>query len=412
MRMKIYSIVATDCDSPLYLWCKIFGFTLLERKDEYSFLYEEMKEFKLQFICCSVKISSGESNVKIIQFVTNESEFESPTNNFKIYCLQRLLYGKKCFSLTRKRLEFETLFNLVKKNNENYSFIPQKNILNYYADCLFVLKSKLYEKFPSIVLEIDEDGHRDRDEENEIKRQRVIEAFNYNVIRINVPRGSSIQDIESISLECHEKLRMMFSDIMLEYNKDISFERILKISNGCGIDNYLSDLLFDNKTNKFFCNHEDIGDYLGYSRFKKDGYKHFVILIKAHLEENIDYKLVIGPSDISKKNQNGGRNKKTYLLSRMGVYLVCFYSRKPKAIETRRKILMLYENIVDFINDIRIKNLQSLSNRNDKLIEVNSRIDLLNDRKKDKQTIQKLIKRVQELEKIIEEKDTIINKLK
>ena len=143
------------------------------------------------------------------------------------YVAQRMIFGDET-PTPRKRLEFEIGYQLISKLSDLLVFKHQENILNYQADILVELKNNLNRDIPSIVIEIDEDGHNDRVPAMEQFRQNVIEYFNNRFIRIPVNRNASQEEINKIVIETERRIRDLSKELILEYTVDVDEDDFIK----------------------------------------------------------------------------------------------------------------------------------------------------------------------------------------
>jgi hypothetical protein len=118
---------------------------------------------------------------------------------------------------------------------------------------------------------------------------------------------------------------------------------------------------------KYCYNHEEIGNFLGYSSFKKEGMRCLVDFIKKELIENHDYIVNLGK-----------HRKRTFMLSRIACYKICMGSRKQISKIVRNFISECYSIFQEYINS---KNcMETHRDKYIKLINLSiSDIDLINE---------------------------------
>src|SRR5262249_28734183 len=131
-----------------------------------------------------------------------------------------------------KKVEFE-IFRLIcdESLRSLCIFQHQANILGYFADCLFKLKSTILSgsKIPDVILEIDENHHK-KQVENDDKRQKVIEAFGYRFIRISVNITSDKEELDNIVKEVGNKIKTLLSDLVLQFTPEITTEEFMNVA--------------------------------------------------------------------------------------------------------------------------------------------------------------------------------------
>lgn len=86
----------------------------------------------------------------------------------------------KCKSKVGFYMVAKISINLVNK----CIILPEHNITDIRIDNMFIIKS--FDSYiPNICLEIDEDGHNDRDRQSELSRENFTKTFGYKIIRVS-----------------------------------------------------------------------------------------------------------------------------------------------------------------------------------------------------------------------------------
>jgi hypothetical protein len=188
------------------------------------------------------------------------------STKIETYVAQRMICGDD-IETPAKKLEFEIGYQLINRLSDIVVFKHQDNIINFHADFLLELKNNLNRDTPSIVLEIDEDGHKDRLPEMEKFRQNVIEYFNNRFIRISIDRKSSQEDINKIVIDTERRIRDLSKELILEYTIDIDENDYIKQLEDHNIDNaFIAKFLNGESNDKVFkYTHQEVADFLGYS---------------------------------------------------------------------------------------------------------------------------------------------------
>jgi hypothetical protein len=229
---------------------------------------------------------------------------------------------------------------------------PQYDITGQKADAMFVIKSYV-DTIPGICLEIDEDGHKDRDPDEELNREQLFRTFGHRIIRESVKRNATLDELNEHINNIVEKIRLKMKDMMTEYSLTISeSDFINKMEKITSIDiDFLK--LFAKKDHNdhgsFKYTHNEIADFLGYESTENENNrcKGFIELMKKELKLNIDYIVDDKNPEINFRVSNsskGGRSKKTtYFLTRIGFYILCMMASKPKAKVYRRQFGEVYE---------------------------------------------------------------------
>ena len=287
---------------------------------------------------------------------------------FETYVAQRILFpdNQEITQKPTKKFEFEIGFQLLANLSDLLVFTHQKNILNYQADFLLELKNNLNEDVPSIVVEIDEDGHASYTPENEKFRQCVIESYNNRMVHISVKRTSSQKDIEAIVAKYSKSIRDLAKDLVVEYGHGINEEDFIEtvqsnIINKVFLMMFLSMATGD-VTFRYYMH--QVGEFLGYSN--DTNYKQLRILLKSsQFEENIDWKVQKAAvrytgQQLSTKEQGknlggAGLNKKVIIMTRACFNKLCIVSRKPRSVQVAMMFAAVYESALDYAQALRSK---------------------------------------------------------
>ena len=241
---------------------------------------------------------------------------------------------------------------------------PEHNITGYRIDNMFIIKS-FDDYIPNICLEIDEDGHNDRNREEEIARENFIKSFNHKMIRVSVKRSETDYNIDELIKKTTKDIQLMIDDLLVEYSIDSISESdfINKITNEVTINKEFARMFVrknDDKFDHFKYKHSEIAQFLGYEDV--ENYKHFIALMRKELKQDIDY--IITNSDainstvdrrVSVTSKRGRGNKNIYYISRVGFYMLCMMANKPNAKLYRRQFGELYEFTIKYVNSLRQK---------------------------------------------------------
>jgi hypothetical protein len=337
------------------------------------------------------------------------------------YVAQRMIFGDKV-PTPRKRLEFEIGYQLISKLSDLLVFKHQENILNYQADFLVELKNNLNRDIPSIVIEIDEDGHNDRTPAMEQFRQNVIEYFNNRFIRIPVNRNASQEEINKIVIETERRIRDLSKELTLEYTVDINEDDFIKQLEDHNIDkDFIKKFLNGDSGDKVFkYTHQEIGEFLGYPI--TENYESFRKCIKGTVNnpsvfvEGIDYKKVSSSEinfgarknhktrDDNRATGGAGHNKVTYLITRTTFNRICINAhRKPRANQIAHCFAVVYEVAVAYVQRLREKNIKSGMNTAEKHEQVKERINQLVTQNVKKTNVYKMTTELEEMKNKLEE---------
>jgi hypothetical protein len=376
----------------LSIHAKLIGYSLycLEDKDTnnmyYGMLYDDFINYfnKDNIETSGVGLIDGDDEAYMyIMFCSATidnftSMFLNNTNNFELYIFQRILFPNNddIKSKPTKQLEYDICFQLIMKLNDILIFKHQTNILGYFADLMFEIKSNTFNNIPTICIEIDEDNHIDRDPEQEHARQAVLEYFVNKVIRIPVKRNASNTDITDIVDKYAEQIRNLFADLVYEHTAEITEEQFINTIDKYNTDKDFISYFFNNERT-----HNTIGDYLGY-RAGNRNYAELRNLIKKKLKIDFDYETccrvdpVAGLTNNSNRNLGGaGQNRIIYKLTRIGFYKLCIESSKPKAKRCLLCFVNVYSLTLEYTTQLRAKLIKNNTNITNTLPLIETRIN-------------------------------------
>ena len=334
------------------------------------------------------------------------------------YVAQRMIFGDEV-PTPRKRLEFEIGYQLISKLSDLLVFKHQEKILNYQADILVELKNNRNRDIPSIVIEIDEDGHNDRVPAMEQFRQNVIEYFNNRFIRIPVNRNASQEEINKIVIDTERRIRDLSKELTLDYTVDVDEDDFIKQLEDHNIDkDFIKKFLNGDSGDKVFkYTHQEIGEFLGYTK-GTNNYERLRHTIKGTVNnpsvfvEGIDWKPApalmleqVSKNDKNDKNLGGaGHNKVTYLITRTTFNRICINAQnKPKAKQIAHYFAVVYEVAVAYAQRLRAKNINSNMNTTEKHQQVKERINELVTQKVKKTNMYKMTTELEEMKNKLEE---------
>lgn len=162
-----------------------FGYTIYEMYETYisdgmfeglALLREDLKRYWGRMSCMTNICTVGEADDEFV--IIDEvllDELRKIKTNIYTYTIKRCLWPDDETITTHKRIEYELLARIIPALALSCKFEYQKDVMGYKADVLFKVSHKSIGDNLSIILEIDENGHRDRDPEYEKKRQAVCE---------------------------------------------------------------------------------------------------------------------------------------------------------------------------------------------------------------------------------------------
>ena len=315
----------------------------------------------------------------------------SETGGIETYFMQRTLWPDDDVIPTRpvKKIEYETAFQLFLKLSDRMVITHQKSILNIRVDMIFELRDSLDLDIPSIGIEINEDGHKTYNKEDEQKRADVIKYFDNILYVVDIKRGSTLAEIKTAVNETAKNIIQKADDMLITYNPNISPKELEnELLKNDFANHIVGQFLSNHNTgDKVFClRHDIVGEYLGYSN--TETYKRFKGIITGTKNKpskfipNIDYKIVSLKSissvdrrpstlEISINNPKNDRGKsektKIVLFTRSTYHRICCLSNKPKALEISDSFCKMYEILFKYIIATRSSVVQQ--NRDNKTRE-------------------------------------------
>jgi hypothetical protein len=323
---------------------------------------------------------------------------------------------KKC----KNRIETYIIPKVAIELMDICTIIPQYNMFGYNIDSLFIIKT-YNPNIPSICLEIDENNHNDRDPEYEKNREEVIKSLDYRLIRYSVKRHAHINDDE---LNEHikdivEKIKIMVKDVTTDYSLSLSESDFMDRINRLGhIDRDFIRLFAkkdDKKYGKYKYDHTEIAQFLDYQTDDTSYNKGFMELIKKELKLDTDYIIDDGTPEVDFRGSTIERQikkgvKLIYRITRIGFYIICMVSSKPKAKTYRRQFGEVYELAIDYTQQLKnnIVNSKQLVDTSKKALE--KRVEYITDLKNKRLSVKTNIE-IERLNNIIREKDETINNL-
>ena len=323
---------------------------------------------------------------------------------------------KKC----KNRIETYIIPKVAIELMDICTIIPQYSMFGYNIDSLFIIRT-YNPNIPSICLEIDENNHNDRDPEYEKNREEVIKSLDYRLIRYSVKRHAHINDDE---LNEHikdivEKIKIMVKDVTTDYSLSLSESDFMDRINRLGhIDKDFIRLFAkkdDKKYGKYKYDHTEIAQFLDYENDDTSYNKRFIELIKKELKLDTDYMIDDGTPDIDVRGSTIEKQikkgvKLIYRITRIGFYIICMVSSKPKAKTYRRQFGEVYELAIDYTQQLKnnIVNSKQLVDTSKKALE--KRVEYITDLKNKRLSIKTNIE-IERLNNIIREKDKTINNL-
>ena len=105
---------------------------------------------------------------------------------------------------------------------------PQKNIIDYRVDGVFIIRDQSACSMPDICLELDEDGHRRYDTQKERERENFIKSFGHKIVRVSVKRNATDDEMQKAIKDTVQAIRILIKDIRSQYAMDLMEEDFLK----------------------------------------------------------------------------------------------------------------------------------------------------------------------------------------
>lgn len=321
---------------------------------------------------------------------------------------------KKCKSRTETYIIPKVAIELI----DICTIIPQYSMFGYNIDSLFIIKS-YHPNVPSICLEIDENNHNDRNLDYEKNREEIIKSLDYKLIRYPVKIHADDEELNKYIKEIVGKIKIMVKDVTTDYSLSLSESDFIDKINRLGnIDRDFIRLFAkkdDKKYGKYKYDHTEIAQFLDYENDDVGYNKRFIELIKKELKIDTDYMIDDGTTDIDVRAYNTEKKikkgvKLIYRLTRIGFYIICMVSSKPKAKIYRRQFGKVYEFAIDYTQQLKnnIINSKQPIDKSKKALE--NRIDYITDLRCKRQIV-KTDTEIERLNSIIKEKDEEINNL-
>lgn len=209
-----------------------------------------------------------------------------------IYSMQRQLWpnDKSFFENATKKYEFEMLHIILMKTSDIFYFDFQKRIGSYSLDALLYRKGHFDKQQQTICVEVDEDNHKDRNQDNEDLKTNYIKSCGHAVFRFPISRTSTSEQIELAATDAvKEILDFSKKNVIMRSPQPILDSIKVRV-----IDNNVQDefvkLFFKKITNRpppFIYNHFEVGEYIGYS--SERNYDSFRSSIRDKYVKGVDY---------------------------------------------------------------------------------------------------------------------------
>jgi len=301
----------------LFLHADSFGFSLYElyRESKFIGLAVIRRDFVNHFPVhdrfynyCVCNLSENKSDIgEFVMIDKNILDRIKSADGKKIqtYILQRALWHEdESLIASHKKIEYETCRMIIQGLGDMAVFKQQYNILEYKADLLFEVRHNTLTCIPTIILEIDENDHSDRNKEYEKERQLVCEHYVNRVVRVPVGRNATLIDIEKISTKFVEKIKNIINELIAQYTEEISPQFFIDRMDKYNIEKKYVEWFYkkgDSGT-VYKYDHKSIGDFLGYKAGEDGRYKRIRDIIKSDLDEGEDFIEIICPENIFRAN--------------------------------------------------------------------------------------------------------------
>ena len=347
----------------LYHHSKLYGYPfykLMDYKGRFQFYGILKNDFKNAFADLKFKITTVMCNYddEAIECVIIDHNFfdklYKSTNTGLKTCIAQLTIFEDDLNIINKcanRIETYAVPKIAINLMELCTISPQYDITGYRTDGMFQIKSFI-NNIPGICLEIDENGHSDRDPKQELNREQVFKTFGHRFVRESIKQNATMDELNRAIEKITENIKLKVKDMMTEYSLHISQgDFIDKMEKITSIDKDFVRL-FVKKNHEIhgdykYC-HDEIADFLGYDNV--ENYKYFIAMMKKELKLNIEYIVVKTGGKISmdihrdfKTSKNDHGNKTNYFFTRVGFYTLCMVANKPKAKIYRRQFGEVYE---------------------------------------------------------------------
>lgn len=244
----------------------------------------------------------------------------------------------KCFNKREETLNLALIYEVFRND---YRIVYQYRFGTYFLDAVIFINDNA-----AIVIEIDENGHRDRQPGYEATRNEIVSSGLMELVRIE-PNRFKPEDHIAIIKDKINKLAYFVT-------KDITIEQLQNELRGETIDSDFYKMIGNGllSRERYSVDFEDLWRYLGYA-YKHDAKKK--LINEKHFTENCDYVIKIGKnfaqahSGAKTISSRGGANRETILLTKLAMYAFCMVSGTTKAKECRASIIKVYTKYQDLI---------------------------------------------------------------
>jgi len=276
---------------------------------------------------------------------------------------------------------------------------------------------------PPIGIEINEDGHKGYDKQDEDKRQKVIEYFQTRIFNVPIDRKTTDKQLVKIINKVVDDIKDTLKNLVIDFNPEITEERLCEIVQDNSVDKEFLPVFLNGAgespyTDFKYC-HTDVAEFLGYNtnnlrrRFnplvKKIKACNYIVKTRTELKDYVKNRCDIDVTAVFTEtfglNKNGGQNQKFYFLNRVGFYEMCIASSKPKATQMSGYFVTVYEAVMNYVCRSRVRNI-------DRLVKVKKSAPLVEERV-DKRVKDKVSKfTVTKLDSDNKKKDTLIEEMR
>jgi hypothetical protein len=361
----------------LFIHADSFGYSLYEmtdHRDTFIGLFINILNFKniwpvherhIVWDICSINGEPGEF-VQIKDDILDKVK-QADGKKLQTYILQRALWPDDDNMIAKyKKIEYEVCSHVINALGSLVNFKQQYQIMDYKADLMFELKHTSLSCIPSIIMEVDEDGHADRDTTYEKERHAICEFFANRVVRIPVPRSSTDRQLKVIANKAVTKIKNIINELTAQYAEDISPDFFMERLNKYDIEKKYVTWFYKKSEDgsRFKYDHESIGEFLGYKAGDNGQYRRIRELIIKSLDKSEDFVeksccAGAGTAAFDKKpvkNRGGsGMNKKVYMLTRTGFFMLSMVATGAHAAECRKAFAKVYELALDFAMSMKSK---------------------------------------------------------
>ena len=392
----------------LYKHSKLFNYRLFELYTENNkFTYYAMRSIDVKthfgnFIKTQYSIEAfyeDEPNeCVIIDDIFFNQIYNIKNSGAKATILQLCLFpdDNSILEKCRKKVGFYMVAKISINLANKCIIYPEHNITDYRVDNMFIIKS--FDSYiPNICLEIDdrvrvardrlsfemqnstENNHSDRNQNEEIARENFIRTFGHKIIRVSVRRNESNEEVDKLIIKTTKDIELLIEDLITEYSiQNISENDFInKVSNDMTIEKEFAIMFVrknDDNFEHFKYKHTEIASFLGYENI--DNYKHFLNMMKKELRYEVDYISTINhlddlrttnishPQKIPLEDVKKCGKRITYMISRIGFYILCLMANKPSAKIYRRQFGELYEFSINYVNSLKKKVIENIQPSN------------------------------------------------